>query len=135
MTLPIPSGQGWLDKGRLFEYFRTMNDESLAKIFKALSNEQRLRIFRMLCEWQGAGDADRLEEGCCGVAKGFTRACCSLDLSRSTISHHFKELQAAGLISLKRSGQSSVCAVNPEAIEAIRHFLQQLPDTVSAESN
>lgn len=110
-----------------------MNDETLVKIFKALSNEQRLRIFRLLCEWQGAGDDERLEEGCCGVAKGFTRACCSMDLSRSTISHHFKELQAAGLISQKRSGQSAVCVVNPDAVEAIQHFLKHLPNIVSAD--
>jgi len=119
-----------IDSSFLFEYLRTMKEHDLAKIFKALSNEQRLRIFRMLCEWQDAGESERLEEVCCGVEKGFTRACCSISLSRSTISHHFKELQAAGLITVTRSGQSFVCAINPEAVEAIRCFLQQLPDTV-----
>lgn len=108
-----------------------MDEDSLAKIFKALSNPQRLRIFRLLCEWQAVGDAERMANACEGVARCFTRACCSIGLSRSTISHHFKELQAAGLITVKRSGQSFVCSVNMEAVEAIRCFLQQLPARVA----
>jgi len=108
-----------------------MNEESLAKIFKALSNEQRLRLFRMLCDWQSDGG---VTDVCAGVEKGFTRACCSMSLSRSTISHHFKELQAAGLITVKRSGQSFVCAVNPDAMDAIRCFLLQLPPAMAVES-
>jgi ArsR family transcriptional regulator len=46
-----------------------------------------------------------------------------MTLSKSTISHHFKELQNAGLISYTRNGQSFFCRINKEAIEAIRNFL------------
>ena len=104
-----------------------MNDASLAKIFKALSNEQRLRIFRMLCGWQDAKAQRRNGDGCCGVEKGFTRACCSSELSPSTISHHFKELQSAGLITAERTGQSFVCTVNLETLDAVRDFLKVAP--------
>ena len=103
-----------------------MNEELLAKAFKALANEQRLRIFRLLCEWQETGE-DRIEDACQGVEKCFTRCCGEIGLSRSTISHHFKELQSAGLINAKRMGQSCLCTVNPEMLAMLREFIQTLP--------
>ncbi|XEC94755.1 ArsR/SmtB family transcription factor [Paenibacillus tarimensis] len=96
-----------------------MKTIDLSKIFKALSSEQRLNLFLMLYEWRGT-DCSFTE----GMEKCFTKACCSMDLSRSTISHHFKELQNAGLIQCTRSGQSSVCQINMEAVQAIRDFLK-----------
>lgn len=104
-----------------------MKEPKLAKIFKALSNEQRLKIFRMLCEWQSAGRQQKSPDECCGVDRSFSRACCSVSLSPSTVSHHFKELQQAGLITLERDGQCYVCTVNPEAAEAVRAFLEVVP--------
>jgi ArsR family transcriptional regulator len=104
-----------------------MNDTALSKIFKALSNEQRLRIFRQLCEWQDAKAAKQTADACCGVEKGFTRTCCSSELSPSTVSHHFKELQSAGLITAERTGQSFVCTVNVETLDAVRSFLKVAP--------
>lgn len=115
-----------IDKVLLFDYHRTMeNKVDLVKIFKALSCEQRLSLFKNLYEWYEEG---KNEEGeytfTNGVDKCFSKACCCMDLSRSTISHHFKELQNAGLISYTRNGQSFVCKVNSEAIQAIRGFLK-----------
>ena len=104
-----------------------MNDVALAKVFKALSNEQRLRIFRQLCEWQDAKAAKQTGSECCGVEKGFTRTCCSCELSPSTISHHFKELQSAGLIDSERTGQSFICTVNLGTLAAVRSFLKVTP--------
>ena len=108
-----------------------MEQEALARIFKALSNPQRLKIFHMLCAWQEAGDYPP-GDPCEGVARCFTRACCTIGLSRSTISHHFKELQNAGLITVKRSGQSFMCRINMDAVEDVRNFLQQLPTRVAS---
>lgn len=104
-----------------------MKEPKLARIFKALSNEQRLKIFRMLCEWQSANGKTAARDECCGVDRSFSRACCSVSLSPSTVSHHFKELQQAGLITLERDGQCYVCTVNPEAAEAVRAFLAIVP--------
>lgn len=102
-----------------------MDDINLVKIFKALSCEQRLYLFKALYEWceteeNKAGDCAYTD----GLDKCFTKACCCMDLSKSTISHHFKELQNAGLISYSRKGQSFCCKINYEAIEAIRNFLK-----------
>lgn len=102
-----------------------MDNSNLAKIFKALSCEQRLMLFKTIYEWYEEGNSKgeeyTFDEG---LDKCFTKACCCMDLSRSTISHHFKELQNAGLITCSRNGQSFVCKLNPEAVQAVRDFLK-----------
>jgi hypothetical protein len=60
-------GKILLDKVLLFDYYRTMMNINLIKIFKALSSEQRLNIFKMLYEWQqssesGASDSTDLDD-------------------------------------------------------------------------
>ncbi len=85
-----------------------------ALVFKALSNEQRLKLFLMIVK------------NCCpkdGYEKAFTKACDCMDLSRSTISHHLKELQNAGLITVERMGQSFRYRVNYEALKLIKTLL------------
>jgi ArsR family transcriptional regulator len=93
-----------------------MELSNYAKIFKALSNEQRLNIFMMIyrncCGMEGKIPLDKTS--CCGV-KG---------LSRSTISHHFKELQSAGLITCEREGQTFRCTVNKNTVAEIKKFLK-----------
>ena len=95
-----------------------MKLDSLAKKFKALACEQRILLLKLLKEWEG-------HDSCCpGVRKGFTKACQKLNISRSTISHHFKELENAGLITCARNGQAVECQVNEEALKEIREFLR-----------
>ena len=97
----------------------------LAKIFKALSNEQRLTLFKNLYEWQVNDLAEEEELDCCsGIEKAFTKACGCMSISRSTISHHLKELQNAGLISCTREGKTMSCKINPDAIELIKNFMK-----------
>jgi len=43
--------------------------------------------------------------------------------SPSTVSHHFKELENAGLITCTKNGQSVVCTVEKEALELIKGFI------------
>jgi ArsR family transcriptional regulator len=101
-----------------------------AKIFKALSNKQRLNIFMMIykncCGLEGELPLD--SKSCCGVKgsieSAFSKVCDCMDLSRSTISHHFKELQNAGLIICEREGQAFRCSVNEETVNAIKNFLK-----------
>ena len=111
-----------------------MELSNYARMFKALSNEQRLKIFMMIysqCCTPAALPGDKSvvfeDQPCCKVARTFQRAfssvCDCVDLSRSTVSHHFKELQNAGLIHCVREGQTFRCSVNEEAINAIRQFL------------
>ena len=104
-----------------------MEQLNLVKIFKALSNEQRLRLFKMLYEGFDVELAKGPKEKrhCCQIIeKAFTLAAERLPLSRSTLSHHFKELQNAGLIFCTRKGQAFECQVNAEAVELVRQFLK-----------
>jgi len=111
-----------------------MKLSNYTKIFKALSNEQRLKIFIMIykncCAPEGSkiGSEVRLNAGsCCGagsVEKAFTKICDCMKLSRSTISHHFKELQNAGLIICEREGQTFRCRVNEGVLDSIKNFLK-----------
>ena len=105
----------------MFDNFRTikqMDSKKMSTIFKALSNEQRLNLFRMIYYWQKTMP----ESECCGVQKAFTRACECMNISRSTISHHLKELQNAGLITCNKEGQALVCTINLELIEELKTF-------------
>ena len=112
-----------------------MELSNYAKIFKALSNEQRLKIFMMIykncCVPEGTkiGAEFRFkdESSCCvkgGLEKAFTKICDCMSLSRSTISHHFKELQNAGLITCEREGQTFTCIVNEDVVKEIKDFLK-----------
>lgn len=101
-----------------------MEISKLAKIFKALSNEHRLELFRLIHSQCRLETERAQKEGCCeGIERAFTLACGCMDLSRSTISHHFKELQNAGLITCTRQGQTFRCQVNEDYVDAVRGFL------------
>lgn len=117
------------DDGRTNYYSIVMELSNYVKIFKALSNEQRLKIFLMIygqsTEGCAAGAVFPSEQkACCPMEKAFTRVCDCLDLSRSTISHHFKELQNANLITCERDGQMFRCRVNEETITFLKDFLK-----------
>ena len=92
-----------------------------ARMFKALSNEQRLKLFLFIynrCRERG-------DHACkTGIRKAFSLACEHLNVGRSTVSHHMRELIDAGLLSSERQGQSFICKVNPEALDTIRALFQ-----------
>lgn len=101
-----------------------MEPEKLSRLFKALSNAQRLKLFKMIYDWQVCEIQPDQTISCCdAVERAFSRACCNLSLSKSTVSHHLKELQIAGLIEVKRKGQSASVRICEDAVMAIRNFL------------
>ena len=96
--------------------------DGLANIFKALSNPHRLRIFLRLLEI--------CPEGCCSTDDSEACECVgevskNLGIVPSTVSHHIKELNRAGLIDLERDGQSVMCRVNPEAISILNSLTER----------
>lgn len=94
----------------------------MAKIFKALSNEQRLKIFLMIQE-------NEKEPDCCdGIQKIFSKACGCMNLSKSTISHHLKELQNAGVITCNRQGQILCSSINHDSVKEVIDFLTSEDD-------
>jgi len=93
-----------------------MELDEMAKVFKALGCGQRIRIVQMLREWEG------IDTCCDGVLKAFTRMCDEIEVSRSTLSHHFKELENAGLIVCERQGQAMQCKVNEALLAKMKDF-------------
>jgi ArsR family transcriptional regulator len=95
-----------------------MEPGAAAKMYKALGSEQRIRILKLLREWEG------LDACCDGVLKAFTKVAEEARVSRSTLSHHFKELENAGLILCERHGQAMSCKVNEKALSELGAFLK-----------
>ena len=81
-----------------------------AAVFKALSDETRLRILRAI---------SHMRELCeCNIVPVF-------GLSQPTISYHLKVLREAGLIESERRGQWVYHRVNPRALlGAVRHLTE-----------
>lgn len=95
----------------------------LVEIFKALSNKNRLRIYRCIqvrtTEKQDEPDSDR----CC-----VGDICDEFDITSSTISHHLKELRHAGLIDMERNGQFFSISINEDIFSEIRKFFEDLDE-------
>jgi ArsR family transcriptional regulator len=101
-----------------------MEQLNITKIFSALSNEQRLNLFKMIYACQVEQCSNKHSDCPEGVDKAFTKACNHLGIARSTVSYHMKELENAGLISTTRNGQSFTCEINMDAVKEIQQFLK-----------
>ena len=93
-----------------------MDIKQAAKIFKALSNPNRLELFFKIAEMHESS----FETDCeCFV----TDIISCLNIGAPTISHHIKELVNAGLISTEKKGKFLICRVNEELIEEVSQLL------------
>lgn len=101
--------------------YRNNDLQRWAVIFKALSNRNRLRLFLRLVSCCRPGtrcQADDAGSACVGALGK------DLDIAPSTVSHHIKELQQAGLIRMERRGQHVDCWVDPETLGMLAAFFQ-----------
>lgn len=89
------------------------SDPQLVKMFKALSNPNRLRLFE---EIRAAGKtAYERTHGCL-----LNHVVEHLNIGAPTVSHHLKELVNAGLVETERQGKFVHCRVQPDALERLR---------------
>ncbi len=99
--------------------YSTTNPEELAEAFKALSNPNRLQIFQRLLTCCSPGtvcSADTVSGFCVGELGE------DLAVAPSTLSHHIKELQRAGLIKTLRKGKNVECFVDVETVRELMEF-------------
>ncbi len=83
-----------------------------ATLFKALSDETRLRMVQAMARSQ--------QELCeCEIVPQF-------GLSQSTISYHLKVLRQAGIVECEKQGLWTYCRVNPRALMAAVKTLADL---------
>ncbi|MFZ5757660.1 MAG: ArsR/SmtB family transcription factor [Pseudomonadota bacterium] len=83
------------------------DDESvrLARAFRALSNPNRLQIYTEILRRQRSALGP---EHSCALYDFIN----SLEIGAPTVSHHIKELVAAGLISVERDGKYLACSLD-----------------------
>ena len=99
--------------------YRNINAKEMANSFKALSNPNRLQIFQRLlscCEPGTACSADTVNGFCVGELGE------DLAVAPSTLSHHIKELQHAGLIKTQRRGKNIECFVDADKVRLLNDF-------------
>ncbi|RUM94995.1 MAG: transcriptional regulator [Thiothrix sp.] len=97
----------------------SIDNIQLTRIFKALSNSHRLEIFRQLtgcCVPGTVCEIDSVNSLCIGELGK------SLKIAPSTLSHHVKELNHAGLVRLERHGKRVQCSVDPEILQDLAGF-------------
>lgn len=93
--------------------------EHRARLFKALSNPHRLALFQRLMRCCAPGtvcDAEvevRYSVGALGEG---------LSIAPSTLSHHLKELNQAGLVQTRRNGKQVECWVEPSLLNELAVF-------------
>ncbi len=90
-----------------------MDSERLSRLFKALGDENRIRIVRLIAE---SG-----ELCACKILAEF-------DLAQPTLSHHMKTLRTAGLVTARKEGRWIHYALAPGALEEIASFAAALSD-------
>lgn len=94
--------------------------ERFSRMFKALSNPNRLRILLELAHCSVSQGSFSTSIGIDQVENCQQEFARQLGLAPSTISHHFKELRQAGLLNMRREGKNLLVWVDTEAIEAIK---------------
>ena len=83
--------------------------ETAARMFKALGDPVRLRLFSAVASHEGG-------EACvCDIS--------DVGVSQPTVSHHLKKLREAGIVGSTRQGLWAYYYVEPEALEELSQWL------------
>src|ERR1700752_2072579 len=93
---------------------KTLTDDQVLLIAKALGDRRRYEILKRLGECRDAL--------ACGVVRDCTR------IEPSTLSHHMRELEIAGLVAVVREGKFASYVLRRDVLEA---FFQRLRDDLT----
>mgnify|MGYP003294787940 CR=1 FL=1 len=96
-----------------------MDERRIAAIFKALGDENRVRILKIL--HSGEKCACKLLE--------------ELNIGQSTLSHHMKILCDAGIVTGRKEGKWMHYSICCEGMDSIRALLQELLSAKNTPSN
>jgi len=102
--------------------YRNKKVGEYTRMFAALSNPHRaqilLRLAKCCCGDANSCSHDEMRTCVGDVAKHFK-------IAASTVSHHIKELNQAGLIKMERCGRTVKCCVDKEAVRELADFLER----------
>jgi ArsR family transcriptional regulator len=93
--------------------------EQRALMFKALANPHRLALFHRLSTCCAPGTACGADEA---VRHSVGELGVGFEIAPSTLSHHLKELNRAGLVQMQRRGKQVECWVEPATLEELAAF-------------
>jgi len=96
--------------------------EQLTEMFKALGNPHRLALFHRLTRCCAPGTACSTEQAAHFSVGELGEG---LDIAPSTLSHHLKELNRSGLISMRRRGKQVECWVEPATLDELAAFFNE----------
>ena len=88
-----------------------MDAEKVARAFKALGDDNRLRIIELIAS-QGEMCACRILD--------------ELDIAQPTLSHHMKLLKDAGLVKARKQGRWMHYSMDRSMLESIEGFLRAI---------
>jgi DNA-binding transcriptional ArsR family regulator len=82
-----------------------------ASVFAALGDETRLSVLARLCK---------------GVPQSISRLTAGTNLSRQAVTKHLRVLANAGMVRCVRVGRESLFELEPQPIEEVRDYLDQV---------
>ena len=82
-----------------------------AAVFAALGDETRLSVLTKLCT---------------GVPQSISRLTAGTNLSRQAVTKHLRVLAKAGMVRSLRVGRESLFELEPQPIEEVRNYLDQI---------
>jgi ArsR family transcriptional regulator len=94
-----------------------MESQKLTKIFKALSNPNRLKLY-----YEISKKKDAFFETGCFVYKISEK----FNIGAPTISHHLKELENAELITTQRNGKQLTARINKDTFKKIKEIINTI---------
>lgn len=94
-----------------------MDTQKYAKIFKALSNQNRLELYLQIVKRSETSFETENECFICEIVDSF-------NIGAPTISHHLKELANADLIFTEKKGKFLVCKVNEAIVNEVTALLR-----------
>ncbi len=97
--------------------YRKDNMLRMANKFKALSNPIRLRLFLELTQCCKVGEA-------CDVQRCVGELASIVDIAPSTLSHHLKALNQAGLVNMERVGKNRICSVDVKVLDKLSDYFK-----------
>ena len=95
-----------------------MDTKKIAKVLKALSNENRLELYLEIMKQH-----ETCYETNCDTACFISDVASHLKIGAPTVSHHLKELENADLISTERDGKFVVAKINEDTIDEVSKLI------------
>jgi len=103
---------------------RIENPRATASKSPRLTRARRTAILKALADPRRFELLEHIAKASCPL--GCAQARSSMPISAATLSHHIKELETAGLISIRREGKFHYMSLRPGVLEALAATLASL---------